>query len=52
MNKSIAEATAVHAFENDVTSSVGTNNKIELKQSIVNQQLSYKYLKKGINNDC
>lgn len=43
MNKSIAAATAVHAFENDMTSSVGTNNKIELRQNIVNLQLSYKY---------
>lgn len=42
-DKASGSLSYVHAFENDVTSSVAPYNKIELKQNIVNLQISYKY---------
>ena len=42
-DKVSASLSYAHAFKNEITSNVGTANKIELEQNIVNVQLSYKF---------
>jgi long-chain fatty acid transport protein len=42
-DKASASLSYAHAFNNEITSNSGSNNKISLEQNIVNVQLSYKF---------